>query len=67
MNHPVTRNPKRRVVHPTAAEIRRATEVARRPDGSVSALAFAVALADPNWTREATPPPAPRPVKRAKR
>ena len=55
MNPPVTPPTKRRVVHPTAGEIRRARKVARRPDGSVDALLFMASLMDPEGRYQPTP------------
>lgn len=53
VNHPVAPPPKRRVVHPTAAEIRRAMKAATRPDGTVDAFAVGFAIAQPFGIREA--------------
>ena len=54
------------MVHPTAAEIRRAREAARRPDGSVGALGFMAALMDPEGRYQPTPAMVAR-TKRTKR
>lgn len=66
MNHPVTPPPKRRVVHPTAVEIRRAEKAAARPDGSVDSLVFIANLMDPEGRYQPTPAMVAR-TKRAKR
>ncbi len=47
VNHPIAPPAKRRVVHPTAAEVRRADRVATRPDGTIDPSLFALAIARP--------------------